>query len=354
MLVGVLLYKILPLCPTKYLTSSTLSWRSKKPHSSAATKKEEEKSEEEIASIVLSFWLLNPFSIIVSTRGNAETLVSLLVLLCLYFLFVNRIFLAAIVYGFAVHFKIYPIIYCLAFWLFISPNGKEKKGGKKKNRERKFYAILQNFFNIRRLKFGVISAITFISISWMMYLLYGYEYLYESYFYHVIRTDHRHNFSFYFYYLYLTSQDSSKWVGIVLFIPQLLVLFGFPMKYFAGADSQKRRKVSLVICMFLQTLCFVIFNKVCTAQYFIWYMSLLPLVIPYLTTTLPKFLFLAGCWLAAKFLWLHHAYKLEFMGENTFSSVWVCSLLFFVANLCILVEVMLSCRNFSLSKPKAH
>ena len=40
-------------------------------------------------------------------------------------------------------------------------------------------------------------------------------------------------------------------------------------------------------------------------------------------------------------IWLHFGYKLEFLGQNTFSSLWAASILFFIANCWIAVELVL-------------
>ena len=61
-------------------------------------------------------FLLNPSTMIISTRGSAESVICFLVLLTLYFLHKNQIFLSAIVYGFAIHFKIYPLIFAPTFY----------------------------------------------------------------------------------------------------------------------------------------------------------------------------------------------------------------------------------------------
>lgn len=161
-------------------------------------------------------WLFHPFSINVSTRGNAESLVAILVLLslypisapfrkysltfCRYLIFTDNITLGAFFYGLSVHFKIYPIIYSIALYFFIdhirpTPRNNQPRIGK--------------LFTRNRLVFFFVSASTFLILTSWMYYLYGYKFLFETYLYHVSRTDPRHNFSVYFYQLYLhTSQVS--------------------------------------------------------------------------------------------------------------------------------------------------
>ena len=79
-----------------------------------------------MASICSSFWLLNPMVIGVSTRGNCETIINLLVLNV--FLYNNNnnnnnnngfhnTIIASLWFGFAIHMKIYPIIYALPLFL---------------------------------------------------------------------------------------------------------------------------------------------------------------------------------------------------------------------------------------------
>ena len=56
----------------------------------------------------------------------------------------------------------------------------------------------------------------------------------------------------------------------------------------------------LPLAMFLQTVVFVAFNKVCTVQYFVWYQSLLPLLLPFSTLSWRRGVLLAAAWLAAQ------------------------------------------------------
>ena len=65
-------------------------------------------------------WLYNPLVFTVSARGNAESIVVTLVLITLH-LFREKVFvLAGIAFGLSIHFKIYPIIYSVSFFLALS------------------------------------------------------------------------------------------------------------------------------------------------------------------------------------------------------------------------------------------
>lgn len=65
------------------------------------------------------FWLLNPMALAISTRGNAESLVCACVLGVFYLLMVRRRWEAALLFGFSVHFKIFPIIYTPSILIFL-------------------------------------------------------------------------------------------------------------------------------------------------------------------------------------------------------------------------------------------
>lgn len=238
-------------------------------------------------------WLFNPIAINVSTRGNAEAIISLQVMACLFLLQRGRELAAAVLYGVAVHTKIYPIIFApaLYFHLDSTHHGRPTSIG---------------FFTRRRVMFTLVSAGTYLLLTGSMYAVYGFEFVWETYLYHIVRKDHRHNFSPYFYYLYLQASAPETFVsritGVVAFLPQVLLLLVLSLVYYRD----------LWFCLFLQTLTWVTFNKVCTVQvlyslvrrrwqqqrafeailtlllsrslartqYFIWYFSLLPLVLP--------------------------------------------------------------------------
>lgn len=75
------------------------------------------------AVICASVWLFNPLSITVSTRGNAESVMAVLVLLTLFLLARSGhigILFSAVTYGLSVHMKIYPVTYALALYLHIN------------------------------------------------------------------------------------------------------------------------------------------------------------------------------------------------------------------------------------------
>jgi phosphatidylinositol glycan class M len=192
-------------------------------------------------------WTLNPFVAGISTRGNAESILSLLVLTTFYLLETKRVFTSAIVFGLSVHFKVYPIMYAIPIWFgidsIINPHHRFR-----------FY-----FFSWTRFQFGLVAASIFFGLNVLMYHFYGQEFLQETYLYHISRKDHRHNFSFYFYHMYL-STDHSIVASVLSFIPQLSLVAILGMMF---SDD-------VVFACFLQTFAFVALNKVCTSQVFIY------------------------------------------------------------------------------------
>lgn len=74
-------------------------------------------SAQRTACVCASAWLFNPLPMTVSSRGNAESIMSCLVLLSLKLIRDKMPLLAGIVYAASVHFKIYPAIYAIPIYL---------------------------------------------------------------------------------------------------------------------------------------------------------------------------------------------------------------------------------------------
>ncbi|KUG01731.1 GPI mannosyltransferase 1 [Phytophthora nicotianae] len=241
-------------------------------------------------------WLFHPFSVNISTRGNADAIVVLLVMLSLLLVMRKQLVLSALAYGAAVHFKIYPIIYALAFLVFLNGNFSATNANWISS-SNSLWAQFAGLLNRDRLAFGLVSGGLFIFLAAGCYYLYGFQFLYEAYLYHFTRTDNRHNFSVYFYDLYLRYNTPSGFgVGLLAFLPQLTSLVAISFAY--GRD--------LPFALFALTMVFVIFNKVCTAQLH----------------------------------WLYWAYHLEMQGVNTFFPLWLAGLGFFSVNVLILATLM--------------
>jgi phosphatidylinositol glycan class M len=90
---------------------------------------------------------------------------------------------------------------------------------------------------------------------------YQWPFLEHSYFYHLTRIDHRHNFSPYNTMLYLNSSPAARstlHLESLAFLPQLLLS--------AVLIPLTLAKKDLASTMLAQTFAFVTFNKVCTSQ----------------------------------------------------------------------------------------
>lgn len=268
--------------------------------------------------ILSSIWLLNPMVITISTRGNAESVLCFLIMCSLYYLQKEKFIISGLLFGLSIHFKIYPIIHALPISVYIF-QGYQKRGW--------FYKLV---------KIGYSAIIGLLVPTYLMHQLYGFEYLEHAYFYHFSRTDHRHNFSVWNLLLLLNSAEIKSFNGIdfakFAFIPQLLVCTMVVYLQTRNPSFQ-----SMLDVLFLQTFSFVTYNKVCTSQYFIWYLVLLPSFLSNTVLTVKEGIKYIVIWILSQAIWLSQAYLLEFKGMNVFfPNLFIGNLVFFMGNIYIL------------------
>lgn len=275
-------------------------------------------------------WLYNPLVIAISTRGNGDSITSALVLLTLYTLLKPKkdstdFFVAGLIHGLAIHFRLYPIAFSLAYYLYVAHD----------HRGNIFRSIFGPNRNQLFLVAGTIASLAF--LTYTFYLKYGYEFLYETYLYHLIRKDTRHNFSLYFYMQYLSSGEQITLLEKILtFSPQFLILILTAIHF--GRHFQ-----TIPFCLFVQSFTMVIFNPVITSQYFVWFISLLPLCWTNLTRIgIRKAIAYCVLWFVVQAAWLGTAYLLEFRGWNMFSLIWIDGILFFCMNMLLLQKMIIN------------
>ncbi|KAI0062301.1 glycosyltransferase family 50 protein [Artomyces pyxidatus] len=298
------------------------------------------------ATVLAALHLLSPFVFSISTRGSSESVLTLFVLLTLFCALRGRWTAAAVLLGLSTHWKIYPVIYGLSC---VGVIGSEQQRHREKPPQQDRLAAtrryLKIFVNADTIRFAGISAGTFFALGAVVYAVWGYPFLYETYLYHLHRLDHRHNFSPYFYLIYLTYPGVGTpgahlplWRTLIRsslasFLPQMGLALG------AGVFFARRRE-DLIFAWFVQTAAFVIFNKVCTSQYFLWYLLFMPLLIPQLAISWRRALVYVGCWMGTQALWLSQAYRLEFLGEAVFYRLWICGLVYVAGHSWVLGGIM--------------
>nr|XP_010926890.1 GPI mannosyltransferase 1 [Elaeis guineensis] len=312
-------------------------------------------------------WLFNPFTFTIGTRGNCEPVVCVIILWIILCLMNGKVVQAAFWYGLIVHFRIYPIIYSLPLVLVlskqnISPAGKpylwqwsfsqttssqssDIRAAKTSVSWTGPWVFIRGIITRDTVLFGFLSGSMFFLWTAIFFLLYGWDFLNEALLYHLTRTDPRHNFSIYFYHIYLHHQQGFSAIEkLISFLPQLMVQFALIL-FFAG---------DLPFCLFLQTVAFVAFNKVMTAQYFVWFFCLLPLILPWSNMRLKwKGLICISVWMGSQLHWLMWGYLLEFKGWSVFIQLWLASLLFLVANTFVLLMVIKHHRYSPIFMPLA-
>lgn len=121
--------------------------------------------------ISCSCWLLNPLTATVSSRGNAESLLSVLVLLCLYLVMTRWLLLSAVVYGLSVHMKIFPVMYSLPLFLFLDTNyTSDREIARGAVSSSSIFGVFWDLFTRVRLKFAATSVVTFLLTTLVCYL----------------------------------------------------------------------------------------------------------------------------------------------------------------------------------------
>lgn len=240
---------------------------------------------------------------------------------------------AGAVYGLLVHWRVFPVIYgpslVLHLWHRSSPARRP---------------VL--VWTTRCLVFGVAALAVFCGLGLHFHQLYGAAFLHETFLYHAARHDPRHNFSPHFLFTYLrhfapAAADGAAAARAGLAWWQDAGRFTTALTAATVVGMAARYARNLDVCWLLTTIAFVAFNKVSTAQYFVWYLGLLPLVLPRLAPARSAPLVLAAVfWLSAQLNWLAWAYLLEFQGQSIHVVVWINSLIFLVAHTGVILGLM--------------
>jgi phosphatidylinositol glycan class M len=361
--------------------------RRKQEQNSEQQQKQEKMKWWSVELVDAMWWLYNPLAINICTRGSSESLMVLLPVLLTFWIATSQerrtqpnnteddgtatylqILLAGICHGIAVHSKLYPIIYSLSYMAYFATSPRSGKSGTTTTTKKTgIFPWTQPYKLIRLVKLWIgrllfsskplLFLCTFIStfglLTWLAVYIYGEIALQEGLLYHFSRVDHRHNYSMYWYWIYLargrtadaaamaaasattatietaSSLFSLATLGRLLLVPQALLL-AYSSLGMAPHNGQ------LGLTLFVQTYLFVTHNKVITAQYFTWYLCLLPLCNSgggggglLSSRKVGKALILL---IISILLWLGSAYGLEMQGLAFHRIVWLASVLYFFAN----------------------
>ncbi|OJD25612.1 hypothetical protein ACJ73_03023 [Blastomyces percursus] len=287
-----------------------------------------------------SIWLLNPMVATISTRGSSEGLLSVMVIALLWAVLEKRVALAGALLGLGVHFKIYPFIYALSIIWLLEDDESHTEVAVSFSLPSMINCFC-SFLNPSRILLTLTSLSVFSALNLSMYVIYGLPFMQHTYLHHLTRVDHRHNFSAYNMLLYLSSsaaaQGTSSGNGLesLAFIPQLVLSAVLIPIVLAKKD--------IAGTMLAQTFAFVTFNKVCTSQYFLWYMIFLPLYLPYSSFMKRPLIGISALafWISGQALWLYPGFLLEFYGLSTFTpGLFLASLSFFLVNIWILAIIV--------------
>ena len=274
------------------------------------------------ARAAAAVWLFNPYTFAISTRGSSDSVSSCLILGMLALLQEGRVVGAAALYGTAVHVRVFPAIYALPLHLHVG----RRFGDPGAPAWRVLLAPGR-----AQIAFAAVAAAAFAAWTGGFFALHGREYVDAALLYHVGRVDLAHNFSPWFYVLARLGSDAQR---------RLASLAAFAPQAGLCAAVGARFAPDLPFALTLQTVAFVALNKVVTAQYFAWYLALLPACLPSLRRGSAKGLAGLGvAWAGAQLHWLWWAYRLEFKRQPVAFEVFLASCLFLAVNLALIAAL---------------
>lgn len=282
------------------------------------------------SKLFLCLWLFNPVNIAISTRGSFEPILTLLILTAIHLLISNQHVLSGLLLGLAIHIKLYPIIYVIAFYGYLVQRKPYIK-----TKTKLMYWIQTLSPNIDHIQFYTSCAVSLAATTYVSYVYYGDTFIEQTITYHLKRKDLQHNFSFYFY-LFRQLPDYQNLLSRAAFVVQAIGVLAISLLYLSIDINPRVKLKKLNFSLFMTTFYFVSFNKVCTSQYFNWYLIFIPLIADNVRLTPGQALMIAVRWFAAQAHWLMLAYLYEFKKLDVLGQVGISSLLFLVCNVHIM------------------
>jgi len=251
--------------------------------------------------IAVTMFLFNPWTVAISTRGSGESIVLVAILLMLWCFERRYDVLGGLCLGFLVHWRLVPAIFmCPIFAHF-------------------------GVFTYRTARIGCSAISLFFLLGYACYIIYGFVFIDEAYLYHLRRVDAKHNFSIAFLPSQYSSEDFLSW----------LLVKGLSIAQLAAIVVMGLLPQTMERAVLRQFLALVTFNKVITAQYFYWWLQMIPLALckRMQDGRVWKALFI---WILCQLHWLFWAYLLEFRQLPVVYAVWAASWIFLAANIYLL------------------
>lgn len=205
----------------------------------------------------LKFWAYNIYMIYINGRGSCESISLFLLMGMLFYLrdynlrnSQSSLIKAALFYGMLVHFRLYPILYGVSVVLYLN-KGK----------------IIPTLDTI---KFFCYSAGLFTFLFIILVMMFGYIFVFEWALYHLVRKDPRHSQSvFWMRTMYRHEHGDALPVNLITLVFRLAAILIVSFRF--------KRNISYAI--FMQTMIFTTLNTVYTAQYAIWEIQMLPIIL---------------------------------------------------------------------------